>query len=1315
MHEHRRNAAAYDHESPTLCDSVNSGANLLPGSPVQSVLMPWQLTEAGLRSYGSSTARPYIYPCPECGRPFTRKQHVRRHLEVHKRKRRTTASDSVRADRQLSDSVRSKVVPPRCRFVRFATKPRLHPCPECGKSFTRKQHVRRHLQVHETQADGTAFDSVDASENTQSCDSVRSDVNLLPCDLADSGTRSLLHDSTSCEVMSLPYDSADFTLPCDLADFGMKSLRNDSADFGEKSSPFYFADSEVNLQRCDTLHSLRNPIPLATVKLRTSLRPTVRPRSHACPECGRSFTRKQHMRSHLQVHKRKRHTIASDFVHADTLTPSRCRFVRFATRPRLHPCPMCGKSFTRRQHVQRHLQVHGHQNDATAFDAVHTSENMQYCDPVRCAVNHSSCDLADSTVKLPPYDSANSGVKSPPCDSGDSVVKSLPCGSADSGVKSPLCDSADSGVKSLSHDSADSEVKSSTYDSADAEMKSSLRDSADAGVNLPHSDRAVNSLPSTAVQFHTSVHSSVRPRLRACPEGRKSFARKQYLRRHFQVNKHQTHTSTSDSVHSGVIPPRCRFVRFAARPRLHPCPECGKSFTRKQHVRRHLKAHEHWKGATALNSVHSSENMQSSDVVHSDKNPLPFYSARAEVKLATSDLADVGVTLLSRGSADSGVKSAIQNVANDQLKLPCDLADSGVKLSPCNLADFGMKSSPHDLADAQLKSLPCDSADSRVNLTAVNPLPSAAVKRGTSDRSTVRTRLHACPECGKSFMQKHLLRRHLKVDRRKKHMIPFDSVHADRQACDTVHFGVTLPRCRAVRFAARPRLHPCPECGKSFTRKQHVRRHVQAYKHWRNATTLDSAHSSENTQSSDNAHSDVNLLCWDLADAGTKPLTSGLADFGVTSLPGSSDDAGVTLSTCDLADAELESPPFDSADADFKQSPSDSAEAEVKSLPQYSAHSRVKSLTHDSPSSEVKSVTCDPADSGVKSGETLPCDSADVKVKSLPRDSDDSRVNYSHCDTAANHLPLTAAKLLTSARSAVRLPVHACPECGKGFMQRHLLRRHLQVDKREKHTIPCDSLDSGVIPRRCRAVRFAAKPRLHPCPECGKSFTREQHVRRHLQAYEHSKDTPAFASVNSSENVQSYNSDHSGVNPLSYDLADSEMKSSAFDVANCGMKLLPYDSADSGLKSTPCEINSPHCDPVHSLVDPLLSTDAKRRSSVMSTVMPRLCVCPECGKSYTRKQHLQRHLEVHKHKKLTIPFEPGVTPPRCRPVRFAARPRLHPCPECGKSFTRKQHVQRHLQAHEHWKDESTFDSVQFSENMQLCDSVYSDVNPLPSD
>jgi len=212
VHEHRRNAAAYDHESPTLCDSVNSGANLLPGSPVQSVLMPWQLTEAGLRSYGSSTARPYIYPCPECGRPFTRKQHVRRHLEVHKRKRRTTASDSVRADRQLSDSVRSKVVPPRCRFVRFATKPRLHPCPECGKSFTRKQHVRRHLQVHETQADGTAFDSVDASENTQSCDSVRSDVNLLPCDLADSGTRSLLHDSTSCEVMSLPYDSADLLI-----------------------------------------------------------------------------------------------------------------------------------------------------------------------------------------------------------------------------------------------------------------------------------------------------------------------------------------------------------------------------------------------------------------------------------------------------------------------------------------------------------------------------------------------------------------------------------------------------------------------------------------------------------------------------------------------------------------------------------------------------------------------------------------------------------------------------------------------------------------------------------------------------------------------------------------------------------------------------------------------------------------------------------------------------------------------------------------------------------------------------------------------
>ena len=1065
MHEHRRNAATCDDVSPTLCDSVNSGANLPSCGPIQSVSMPWQFTEAALCSYGSSTVRPYIYPCPECGRPFTRKQHVRRHLEIHKRKRRTTASDSVPADMQSIDSVHSIVVPPRCRFVRFATRPRLHPCPVCGKSFTRKQHVRRHLQVHEHQGDTTRFDSVDVSENTQSGDSVHSDVNSLACDSADCGMRSLPHNSTGCEVMSLPCDSADSrekSLPHDFAYFGGKLPPYVSAVFGEKSSPFYLTDYEVNSQHCDMLHSLVNSIPSKTGKLRAS----VRPRLHACPECGRSFTRKQHLRSHLQVHRRKRHnTVASSSLHTDTLIPSRCRSVRFASRPRLHPCPVCGKRFTRKQHVRRHLQVHGHQSDATAFDSAQASENMQCCDPVRSAVDPSSCDLADSTAKLSPYDSANFGLKSPPCDSADSGVKLLPHDSADSElkfstydsadaelkssphdsadseVKSSMYDFADAEVKSLPHDSADSELKFSTYDSADAELKLSPRDSADsevkystydsayaerksspreitdAGVNLLHSDPAVNPVPSTTVKFCTSLRSSVRPRSRA--QGRNSFTRKQYLRRHFQVNKHQKHASAFNSVHSGVIPPRCRFIRFAARPRLHPCPKCGKSFTRRQHVWRHLQAHEHWKGTTALNSVHSSENMQSSDVVHSDKNPLLFYSADVEVKSSTSDLADVGVTLLTCGMADSGVKSPPQNIADDQLKLsPCDLSDSGMKSLPhdsvdaqlkslpCDSADSGMKLSPRDSFDAQLKSLPCDSADSGVNLPhcdpAVNPLPSTAAKRRTSVHPAVRTRLHGCPECGKSFTQKHLLRRHLKVDKRKKHMIPFDSVDADRQACDAVRFGVAPPRCRAVRFAAKPRLHPCPECGKSFTRKQHVRRHVQAYKHWRNATNLDCAHSSENMRSSDNARSDVDPLCGDLADAGLKPLTSGLADFGVTSPLCGSDDAGVTLTPCDSADVELKSPPFDSADAEFTSLPSDSAYVELKAPPVDSADAEFKSSLPDSADAEVKSLPRNSAHSGVKS---LTCDSADDKVESLPCDSTDSSVNYSHSDTVANHLP----------------------------------------------------------------------------------------------------------------------------------------------------------------------------------------------------------------------------------------------------------------------------------------------------------------------
>ena len=227
-------------------------------------------------------------------------------------------------------------------------------------------------------------------------------------------------------------------------------------------------------------------------------------------------------------------------------------------------------------------------------------------------------------------------------------------------------------------------------------------------------------------------------------------------------------------------------------------------------------------------------------------------------------------------------------------------------------------------------------------------------------------------------------------------------------------------------------------------------------------------------------------------------------------------------------------------------------------------------------------------------------------------------------------------------------------------------------------------------------------------------------MHRHIQAHHRSKDTAAFDSVHSSENMQSCDSVPSGVNISPCDYTDAEVKSLPCDSIGSGAVSMPYDSADSKLKSSPrdftdSDVSTQYCDRVHSLTNPPASAALIHHTSLRRTVRPRLHACPECGKCFTRKQHLRRHLEVHKSKKLTTSFEPGVTPPRCRAVRFAAKPRLHPCPECGKSFTRKQHVQRHLQAHKHWKDKTAFDSVRSSENVQSSDFLHSGENASPRD
>ncbi|XP_047529968.1 zinc finger protein 624-like isoform X1 [Vanessa atalanta] len=265
---------------------------------------------------------------------------------------------------------------------------------------------------------------------------------------------------------------------------------------------------------------------------------------------------------------------------------------------------------------------------------------------------------------------------------------------------------------------------------------------------------------------------------------------------------------------------------------------------------------------------------------------------------------------------------------------------------------------------------------------------------------------------------------------------------------------------------------------------------------------------------------------------------------------------------------------------------------------------------------------------------------------------------------------------------------HVCPECGKGFKRKEHLNIHSSIHKGNKNLA---------------------------CSLCHKTFYRKDHLQKHLQT--HNKH---FMEVN--------------INPVSEQELDIKQEPEEYD------ELHPIITSVTG---------NAHSESSLEMDDTSESTDQASNNSIGPMIFDstRPFMCPDCGKSYKRKDHLKIHSWTHKKKEVLcgqcgkafhtadqmlvhvnlvhlraheannegvmqlrallgdqIDIEvlneaPSLLVPRKKP---SPENRPHECPVCHRKFKRKQHLKIH--ANVHLKQTTAANTVWCS----LCNEGFSD-------
>ena len=700
------------------------------------------------------------HTCPECGKTFRKLDNLRKHLvrRKHDLSQQGNREENERHISEASSGATKQVTS--------------YECPECDKTFQKRDCLRKHLLGHKQ--------ALDKPKNPQ-----KSSGNDMESSVS-SVTNKAQYECPVCGKIFQRQDHYEKHLHRHEQESG--KCRNESADRGQDSEPsrqtaMLHNNAEPSAQSAMTQntsepspqpamtriaseqshqlaskHINSEPLAQSAMAPKTS-KPSAQSvmtqtNSRDCPVCDKTFQSRDSMRRHLYR------------VHKQTIGGLQNRGITITCTTR-YECFECGKTFKEREELRKHI----HRQTQSLHKCSNQKENGQ-----------NSESPASSTERRTSH-------KCPECGklfrARDDLSKHLICHNQDLGQRK-----IQTANDKQNTESSTSSTKSGTsYD-------------------CPECGKAFHQ------QEHLNKHLLRHRHKQACKEGPpyecpecgRRFPRRDTLKRHLRIHVAR---ERRDLLENDAESP----TSSTKGETLHKCPECGKTFQHRDNLKTHLRVHKQGLGdhdsqvekfPQAPDS--SSEEEISHDCPECGRTFLRRDSLKTHIKLVhkkapaerRNRVKKHIEASLSVGGSNKEVSEHNNRIENDR-QAPPPTAASTKQVGEHNNRVENDRGTPSSAA-ASTKQI--GQYNSRVENDRGAPSSAAASTRQvgeynsrvendahSTDKPTKQVRAaHVCPECGKTFSERVYLKKH--------------------------------------RVRHTPVRHSCPKCSKSFRDPDYLKKHL---------------------------------------------------------------------------------------------------------------------------------------------------------------------------------------------------------------------------------------------------------------------------------------------------------------------------------------------------------------------------------------------------------------------------------------------------------------------------------------------------------